>query len=119
MPTIELTSDTLIVRLSILEKLCCVRGNLRIPLTKVRGATEDSGFNSEPLGLRIPGTHIPGFLKAGTFVKNGEWQFVYLKPTLQPLVIELADTRYARVAIGTPNARAVASRINAAIAKRD
>lgn len=118
MPAIELTSNTLIVRLSILEKIFSVRGNLHIPLSQVRGATEDSGFNSEPLGLRIPGTHIPGFLKAGTFVKNSERQFVYLRPALQPLVIELSGARYARLAIGVPDARAVAQRINAAIAPR-
>ena len=84
MPTIELTSDTLIVRLSLMEKIFSVRGDLRFPLSQVRGATEDSGFNSEALGLRIPGTHIPGFLKAGTFLKNAERQFVYLRPALQP-----------------------------------
>ena len=117
MPTIELTSDTLIVRLSIMEKIFSARGNLHIPLSQVRGATEDNGFNGESLGLRIPGTSIPGFLKAGTFLKNAEWQFVYLKPALQPLVIELRGAKYARLAIGTPDARAVALRINAAIAK--
>src|SRR5687767_15050684 len=100
MPTIELTSDTLIVRLSLLEKIFSARGNLRIPLSQVRGATEDSGFNSESLGLRIPGTHIPGVLKAGSFIKNAERQFVYLRPSLQPLVIELNGASYARLAIG-------------------
>lgn len=116
MPTIELTSDTLIVHLSIMEKIFSARGNLHIPLSNVRGATEDSGFNGESLGLRLPGTNIPGFLRAGTFFGNSEWQFVYLKPSLQPLVVELRDEKYTRLAIGVPDARELAKRINAAIA---
>lgn len=116
MPTLELNATELIVRLSVLEKILSVHGDLRIPLAQVRGATEDGGFHREPLGMRVPGTRIPGLLKAGTFLTSSDRQFVYLRASLQPLVIELSGAGYSRLALGLPDARAAAQRINAAIA---
>lgn len=118
MPTLELTPDTLIVRLSKVEKFFALHGDVHVPLHQVRGATEDSGFHREGLGIRLPGTDIPGVLKAGTFLNGADKQFVLLKRSLQPLVIELAGAKFARLVIGLPDARAIAARINAAVAGR-
>ncbi len=68
MPTIELTNDCLIVHLSRLEKFQSLSGDITIALEDVRGATEDKGATAD-LGFRAPGTHIPGRLWAGTFIK--------------------------------------------------
>lgn len=57
MPTIELTKDALIVRLSRLEKFQSLSGDITIPLDDVRGATEDKGATAD-LGFRAPGTHL-------------------------------------------------------------
>lgn len=118
MPTLELTSDTLIVRLSKVEKFFALHGDVHVPLHQVRGATEDSGYHREGLGIRLPGTDMPGVLKAGTFLNGADKQFVVLKRSLQPLVIELAGAKFVRLVIGLPDARAIAARINAAVAGR-
>jgi hypothetical protein len=116
MPRIELTPDFLIVRLSVMEKVFCLNGDLHIPVSHVRGATEDDGFHRVNLGIRLPGTDIPGLLKAGTFVSGADKQFVCLKRALQPLVIELAGFKFTRLVVGVPDARADAACINAVIA---
>ena len=120
MPRLELTDSELVVHLNKWEKLFALSGDLRIPLAQVRGATEDSGFGGTGgmrLGLRIPGTHIPFVIAAGTFIKRGDRQFVYTRRKLQTVVIELAGNEWARLAIGVADAHAEAARINAAAAR--
>lgn len=115
MPRLELTKRELIVNLTAWESLWALRRSFRVPLTQVRGATEDNGFGGEALGLRLPGTYIPGVIAAGTFIKDGDKQFVYTKRKLQTVVIELAGNEWARLVIGVPDARIEAARINAAV----
>ena len=68
------------------------------------------------LGWRLPGTHIPFVVAAGTFVRSGERQFVFTQRKLQTVVIELVHKEWTRLVIGVPDAHAEASRINAAVA---
>ncbi|WP_238482269.1 hypothetical protein [Noviherbaspirillum aridicola] len=75
-------------------------------------------IETSQLGLRIPGTHVPGLLTAGTFIKGGDRQFVYTSRKLQTIVIELAGNDWTRLVIGVPDARAEAARINACVARR-
>jgi hypothetical protein len=118
MPRLELTGRELIVHLRWWESLLALRGSVRVPLEHVRGATEDNGFRGLALGLRIPGTHIPGVLTAGTFRRGGDRQFVYIRPPLQTVVIEMANDAWTRLIIGVRDARGEAARINAAVARR-
>ena len=116
MPRIELTDSDLCVRLAWWEKLFALTGDIRIPLHEVRGATEDSGFGGNALGLRLPGTRIPGVLAAGTFIKGGDRQFVCTRHTLRTIVIELTSRKWTRLVIGVRDAHSAAARINAAVA---
>lgn len=120
MPRLELTDRELVVHLGKWEKLLSLHGDIRVPLAQVRGATDDSGFGGiggMGLGLRIPGTHVPFVVAAGTFIKRGDKQFVYTRRKLQTVVIELAGNEWTRLVIGVPNAQAEAARINAAAAR--
>jgi hypothetical protein len=118
MPRLELTDRELVVHLTAWETIWSLRRSFRVPLEQVRGATEDNGFGGRALGLRIPGTHFPGLIAAGTFIKGGDKQFVYTLRRLQTIVIELAGNDWTRLVIGVPDARAEAARINAAIVRR-
>lgn len=119
MPRLELTDRELIVHLGKWERIMALTADIRVPLTHVRSAREDRGFGGPgglKLGWRLPGTHIPFLVAAGTFIRHGERQFVFTRRTLQTLVVELGHDEWARLAIGVPDARAEASRINAAVA---
>lgn len=122
MPQLELTDSELIVRLGKWEKMMALHPDIHIPLQQVRGATEDAGFGGASgfkLGLRIPGTHVPFVVAAGTYLKDGDRQFVFTRRKLQTIVIELADNEWTRLVIGVPDAHAEAARINAAVARLD
>ena len=67
MPSLELNDDALTIHLALWEKLASFQGNLCIPLQHVRGATDDDGFRGAALGLRAPGTNLPGVISAGTY----------------------------------------------------
>lgn len=115
MPTLTLTPDELIVHMNLWETLAALQRTIRIPLANVRGATEDTGFNSSSLGLRMPGTSLPGVIHAGTFLKGGDRQFAYLTRSTRPVVIELANERWARIVLGVADPRRAAAAVNAAL----
>lgn len=117
MPTLELTDRELIVHLGFWEKLAALHASIRVPLANVRGATDDEGYGGADMGLRAPGTYLPGVIAAGTYHKKGDRQFVYISGKAHPVVIELANERFARIVVGVPDARATADKINAALRK--
>ena len=117
MPVLELTKDELVVHLRAWEALASVQRSIRVPLANVRGATEDEGFRGRELGLRAPGTGLPGVLHAGTFYKDGDRQFVFIDPNTHPLVIELENEKWRRIVLGVEDARQAAAEVSRAIAR--
>jgi hypothetical protein len=117
MPRLELTECELIVHLSSWEALAAVHKSIRVPLANVRGATDDEGFRGPALGLRAPGTNIPGIISAGTYYRNGDKQFVFVTRGKHPVVVELSGERWARIVLGVGDARDAAGKINAAVEK--
>ena len=117
MPRLELTERDLIVHLGFWEALAALSKSIRVPLSHVRGATDDEGFQGAALGLRAPGTAIPGVISAGTYRKRGEKLFAYVTRGTHPVVIELSDQRWDRIVLGVADAREAAARINAVAGK--
>ena len=120
MPQLELTDHELIVRMGKWEQMMALSADVRVPLTKVRSVIQDDGYGGSggfKLGLRLPGTHIPFVVAAGTFLKAGDRQFVFTRRKLHTIVIELADHEWTRLVIGVPEAHAAAARIDAAVAR--
>lgn len=115
MPRLELTERELVIHLSFWEALAALHKSIRVPLANVRGATDDEGFQGSALGLRAPGTNIPGVISAGTYYRNGDKQFVFVTRGKHPVVIELSGERWARIVLGVGDARDAAARVNAAI----
>lgn len=74
------------------------------------------GYRGRELGLRAPGTGLPGILSAGTFYKNGDRQFVFIGPKTHPVVIELANEKWKRIVLGVADARSTAAEVSRAIA---
>lgn len=119
MPVLELSDRELIVHLGKWERIMAFHPDIRLPLTCVKSATKDcslGGASGMKLGWRVPGTHIPFVVAAGTFIRHGERQFVFTRRKLQTVVIELAHKEWTRLVIGVPDADAEAARINAAVA---
>jgi hypothetical protein len=120
MPQLELTDSELIVRMGKWEQMMALSADVRAPLAQVRNAIQDDGFGGPSgfkLGLRLPGTHVPYVVAAGTFLKAGDRQFVFTRRKLHTVVIELTGNEWTRLVIGVPDAHAAAARINAAVAR--
>lgn len=116
MPSIEMTPDALIVRLTASDKIWSMRGDVVIPWSQLRGAeTVDSKFWTR-LGLRAPGTGLPPFYVAGTFRKKGDTAFVVWSSSNKPLQINLDGHKFDRVVIGIEDAEGWAERINYTLA---
>jgi hypothetical protein len=123
MPRIALTDDQLIIHLNPAEKLAAFHGDVKVNGIAIRGAAVASKRWWLTLGLRVPGTALPGVIIAGTYLWRRDNAFVYWTLKSQPLEITLADkmspaakgTHYTRIIIGVPNAQEWADKINDAI----
>jgi hypothetical protein len=112
---VTVEGDTLVVKITGLDKLWALKSSLSIPLANVRGATADPGILREPKGLKAPGTRVPGVITAGTFHIDGERVFWDVHDASKAVVIELTDERYARLVVQVADPRAAVTAIQAAL----
>jgi len=113
---VELTQDTLIVRVRGMDRLWSLRSRLEIPLSHVLDAEADTQVAREwQKGLRAPGTHVPGVITAGTFFQDGDRVFWDVRDPEKTMVIRLEDERYTRLVIEVEDPRATVAAIEEAI----
>jgi len=104
MPKLAFQQTNFHVTLSAGEKLAALHGDLVIPLREIIGAEVlERGWWTK-LGLRVPGTGLPGLIIAGTYLKRGDRAFVSWKRGQQVLQVNLSGSKYNRLVIGVPNA---------------
>ncbi|OGX89845.1 hypothetical protein [Hymenobacter coccineus] len=102
MVKIEQQDDVVVFVVEGWHKLWALRSELRIPQANIKGARRDAQA-SHAFGLRIPGTHVPGFLKAGTFYIDGFFgskpSFIDVRHDANTIVVDLADEQFNRLII--------------------
>jgi hypothetical protein len=105
MAQIVIERDSLVVRLSWLERLFAFRGDLRVPLARVRDVivppTAHGQFSRIDWRLiRMPGTSIPGVIQAGSYYRLGDgWEFYVVRRPSRCMVIELEGDRFRRLIV--------------------
>jgi hypothetical protein len=116
MVTVHQEEDTVIFTVEGWHKLWAFRSELRIPCAHIKSARHDPEA-ARARGLRAPGTHVPGLLKAGTFYLDGLFDhkpsFFDVQHQQNTVVVELADEHYARLIIEVENPAAVVARLTA------
>jgi hypothetical protein len=112
MARVTVENGELRVELAGLHKIWALRNTITVPLIHVRGATADNNIVGEYKGVRAPGTHIPGFLAAGTFHKDGAKIFWDVRDATRAVVIELRDESFARLVLEVENPKATVDLIN-------
>ena len=119
MAKVSIGVDALKVNLTTGEKWAALSGNLNIDGKTVRGAQVIESNFWRNLGWRVPGTGLPPFIVAGTYLKKGDRAFVSWRGKTTPVQINLDGTgKYTRLIIGIEGAHeaeALAERINLAI----
>ena len=71
MAAVHLQGDDVVVRLTPIEKLGALHGDVSVPRTAVRAVDVEPQPFSKLRGLRAPGTGWPGRIALGTWRKRG------------------------------------------------
>jgi hypothetical protein len=118
MPALVVEGSDLEVRLSPLEKLGAMRGDVRIPLSSVTAVRVSDHPWSELRGLRAPGTGIPGVISLCTRRGSGFRDFAAVYLRKPAVVLEAEGAEFDRLVISSSDACAQARRIEQALARR-
>lgn len=92
MASLVIQRDELVVRLSQLEQLAALRGNVHVPLCAVRAVCEENAPYNALRGIRAPGTGLPRRLAYGVrLFTGGRPDFAALHGPGPAVRVELAD----------------------------
>jgi hypothetical protein len=118
MAKVTIKNDSLQVSIGAFEAVQALQGTFSVPLTCVLGATEDPNFiRAGSLGVRSPGTGLPGVIARGTFRKSGERTLSLWSRNKEIVVIQLIDHKWDRLIVGCDDAKSLVALINRALTK--
>ncbi len=94
-----ITKDQLEINFSITKKILAVKGSFKIPLKHIQSITTQL---QKPTWkeIRVPGTNLPGLIKAGTYYTDKGKQFWFVTKGKGILNIELKNESYKRIILG-------------------
>jgi hypothetical protein len=89
---------------------------LRLPLAAVQSVRRDlraaAGLWK---GVRLPGTHVPGLITAGSYYWAGAWTFYDVVDPHNAVVVELAGADYDRLVVEVADSKATVRAIRQTI----
>ncbi len=115
MTEIEIADGHLRVVVEGFDKVLALKSSVEVPLTHVRGASQDPDALRERHGLRLGGTSLPGVIAAGTFF-DGRWWFLDVHHPEDAVRIDLDHEHYAALIVEVENPEETVAAINAAVA---
>lgn len=98
-----------------LHKLWTLKSELTIPIENVVRAYKDLSELDSWKGWKLPGTHIPGIITAGTFYKEGDKIFWDVTDKDHTIIIELEDENYHKLIIDVEHPQETIDMINNAL----
>ncbi len=102
-------NDVLQVRLGTWDKLYCFRRDLAVPVSDVEGVAVAPRQLVPAVGLRLPGTVLPGVVRAGSFGTGASRDFWDVRKSQTLMVIELrSGAEYRRIVLELADPSAVA-----------
>ncbi len=112
---IDKDQGTLTIELSVPERLLAVRlkRDITIPLRSIVAVSTERP-ESSALDLRLPGTAVPGLIKAGTYYSRRGREFWYATRKTTYLVLELKDERFRRIVLTVDDNEAWADQLRPA-----
>ncbi|MCU1282060.1 MAG: hypothetical protein JWM53_5606 [bacterium] len=119
MTTIEMTHDKLVLTVKGFDVILALKHHLEIPLAHVLGA--EVGVSDEVRArlshsLRLPGTHLPGLITAGSYAEHGRWMFWDIRNGDQAITIRIAHEKYDRVVVDVEDPASAVAAITTALA---
>jgi hypothetical protein len=99
MAQIRYEGDELVVRLSWLERLGALRGDVRVPRSTVGDVRATDQPWSELRGIRAPGKGWPGVISLGTRRGSGIRDFAAVYGKRPAVVVELDGAEFDRLVV--------------------
>ncbi len=99
MVTIEKQADNFVFEVKGLHKLWALKSQISIPKENIITAYPNKENLNWIMGLRMPGTHIPGLITAGTYILKDGTIFCDVSDYKKSIVVELKDEYYKRLVI--------------------
>ena len=119
MVKVSINGDRIRFEVEGLDKLWALKSQLEIPVAHVKAVRIDpDAARGWWLGLRLPGTHIPGILAAGTFYQGDGAVFYDVHDPERSIVLDLDHEHYKRLVIEVEDKEETVSGLKAAIARR-
>jgi hypothetical protein len=119
MTEIEITENSLIIHVTGVDKILAFKSQLEVPLSHVISAEIDPGvaqeFESWFVGLKAPGTGIPGVIRAGTWYTNEGKVFWDVHDPRHTVTIKLTHETYSRLLIDVADPPTVVTMIEEAM----
>jgi hypothetical protein len=110
--TIEIAGDELVMTPRGFNKVWALKGRLAVPKSCVKQVRVMANPKELSWGWRLPGTEIPGLIRAGSYIRKGEWSFQLWRGRKPIVLIELEGTRYSRMAVETQNPNEVITELD-------
>ena len=113
MVDVSLQGNDVHFRVRGLHKLWAFKSQLQIPRSHIAGARQDAQvLKGWWKGWRMPGTHIPGLLAAGTFLYADRRIFWDVHDASRAVIIDLVHDEYDQLIIEVEDAAAVVALLN-------
>lgn len=96
--------DHLVLKLTTVEKVEGVHGDLRVPFSSIQSTEVLDDVIHAVHGMKFPGSHIPGVFAMGTFIsREGKVFAMVHHQTKRGIKINLTGENYVAFIIGTDN----------------
>ena len=99
MVTIERSNDNFIFTIQGIHKLWALKSELTIPAEHIVRAYSNTEDLHVKLGLRLPGTSVPGLIEAGSFIGKDGIIFCDITDHSKSIVVELQHDHYNKLII--------------------
>lgn len=94
--------DTLVLKLTTIEKAEGVHGDIRVPVSAVQHITVLDDVIHAVHGIKMPGSRLPGVFAMGTFMSGSETIFAIVHhQTKRGIKVTLTGEHYDALIIGT------------------
>ena len=108
---IIIDGDYLKIKFSVIERILGIHGSFKIPVPNVRRVTTQHPVQSLK-EIRLPGTFLPGVIKAGTYLTDRGKEFWYTTRKKEYLTIELENEFYKRIILSVDSSDRLKEKID-------
>lgn len=117
MASLDVDGDELVLRLSGLEKVGSLHGDVAVPASSVRAVTSSDQPWKALRGIRAPGTGCPGLIMLGTTRGRGWKDFNAVYRRRPVVIVDLQGQEFARLVVSTDDAAATTYRLRRLLSK--